>query len=722
MAARQGLIGRFVLGITADTKPLERNLKRGVRRVDEFERSFRKVTLAANKVYQPVKRVTQSVISLRGALTTLAGGGVLGAGIKQLSDYGAEIQHTADRLDIGVEKLQRWRLEVEGTGVGQRNLNVALTAFARRRSEALAGNRGYAKVFEELNVQLVDAAGNTRANQDVLEDFLQAVRRLPDAGDQFRVLQTAMSETGRPLRDWIANSEAATAAVADLRVNTEAELKAVTDLNQSFSNTGQVIKTELLTGLAAASGRMDELNMRIRDLARRHGPGLVEGLVDVGEATLTVGSQWKALLAIWFGAKFASFPAKLGRLDEVIKGLSSGTVKWADLTKGTLIPALAGVGGAALTAIILYRKEIKGVIDDIREATGGENAPKKLLADSFAFGSPLDNAALVQAKREYKELFVSRANAEKQLASLRRRGYQESSVDVLKFQKIVDDSTAGIVKLAARIRAIYSAEAAAAKEAIPTGPSRFGIGSQAGAAPPGVSTIAAGIGGQLPAWRDDFGQLRKDLKDANDLIQSMGTAALYEQMGQLVGSADALDAGMARAVAEGAAFASLMEGARKPLEVLHDRGQAVGDSLKSSFAGLDNQIKSILGNTDSWGDALERIGRVLIYTGISSLGGKGGVLQALFGTPGRAIGGPMYAGQPYVAGENGPEYVIPRTDSMAIPAGRMGATTVNVSTSVTATGPVDAAAADRISEAAAVKVMAVLGQQQYNRNLVRRNG
>jgi hypothetical protein len=64
-------------------------------------------------------------------------------------------------------------------------------------------------------------------------------------------------------------------------------------------------------------------------------------------------------------------------------------------------------------------------------------------------------------------------------------------------------------------------------------------------------------------------------------------------------------------------------------------------------------------------------------------GGAGGIFSSIFG---RATGGPVNAGTPYVVGESGREVFVPNRDGRIIPnkdlkggAGSGGSTTVNIS-------------------------------------------
>ena len=68
----------------------------------------------------------------------------------------------------------------------------------------------------------------------------------------------------------------------------------------------------------------------------------------------------------------------------------------------------------------------------------------------------------------------------------------------------------------------------------------------------------------------------------------------------------------------------------------------------------------------------------------------GGIGGGGAGAPGRAVGGPVSAGRPYIVGENGPELFVPSGGGQVVPNGRMGGggtvhQTINISTGVAQT-------------------------------------
>lgn len=74
--------------------------------------------------------------------------------------------------------------------------------------------------------------------------------------------------------------------------------------------------------------------------------------------------------------------------------------------------------------------------------------------------------------------------------------------------------------------------------------------------------------------------------------------------------------------------------------------------------------------------------------GSGLLNGLSGVIAGLLGSPGRATGGPVSGGRPYMVGENGPEVFVPSSSGRIEKAGTRGRD-VRVSIAVTTPAPAD---------------------------------
>jgi phage-related minor tail protein len=125
-------------------------------------------------------------------------------------------------------------------------------------------------------------------------------------------------------------------------------------------------------------------------------------------------------------------------------------------------------------------------------------------------------------------------------------------------------------------------------------------------------------------------------------------------------------------------FAAGVERAGRMLET------ALVRAIRTGKLGFDDLKRIAL-------SAMEEIAAAAIRSGIGAVlsgggksgGGIGGLLVGLLGLPGRAAGGPVAPGRPYLVGERGPELFVP-TSSGRVEARGDGARDIRVSISVNA--------------------------------------
>jgi hypothetical protein len=110
-------------------------------------------------------------------------------------------------------------------------------------------------------------------------------------------------------------------------------------------------------------------------------------------------------------------------------------------------------------------------------------------------------------------------------------------------------------------------------------------------------------------------------------------------------------------------------------------------ALRTGKLGFDDLKRVAL-------SAMAEIASAAIRGGLDTLlkggGGPGGLFASLgslvaglFGAPGKAIGGPVSPGRPYLVGERGPEYFVP-TASGRIETGRGGGREIRLSININA--------------------------------------
>ena len=92
-----------------------------------------------------------------------------------------------------------------------------------------------------------------------------------------------------------------------------------------------------------------------------------------------------------------------------------------------------------------------------------------------------------------------------------------------------------------------------------------------------------------------------------------------------------------------------------------------------AFDAFTQSIKQTILYTDSWGEALKRVGRLLAVEAFEFAIAP---LKAKFAE--RASGGPVAAGKPYLVGERGPELMVPARSGFVVPAAQAAGAGINV--------------------------------------------
>jgi hypothetical protein len=117
-------------------------------------------------------------------------------------------------------------------------------------------------------------------------------------------------------------------------------------------------------------------------------------------------------------------------------------------------------------------------------------------------------------------------------------------------------------------------------------------------------------------------------------------------------------------------------------------GTMVASNLESAFdrwmSGTKMSFKSFINElSQDLAKLAFKSALMPIFGGGATPGGGlfGTAMSSLFGLPGRAGGGPVSGGSPYMVGEKGPELFVPRSAGTIVPNGAMGgrgATTINM--------------------------------------------
>ena len=147
-------------------------------------------------------------------------------------------------------------------------------------------------------------------------------------------------------------------------------------------------------------------------------------------------------------------------------------------------------------------------------------------------------------------------------------------------------------------------------------------------------------------------------------------------------------------------------------QIWRDIGMTIKDGLVDGINAAIDGTKT-LGEVAS--NVFRKISNALLHYGVESAligmtGGKGGIFSEIFG---RASGGPVKGGSPYVVGEKGPELFVPGSSGNIVPNHAMGG--ANVVVNVDATGSSvagDAGQAEQLGSILAAAVQTEIVNQQ----------
>ena len=206
-----------------------------------------------------------------------------------------------------------------------------------------------------------------------------------------------------------------------------------------------------------------------------------------------------------------------------------------------------------------------------------------------------------------------------------------------------------------------------------------------------ISTTGAEIMGNLPA------QIEETRAQIAEMLMMNPGDALVEQMTEFfVASRKAAETvaelkdGIATLPAETVTGFQKMGGA---LEDFVNKLPTLKDNLdtltKSTFKGMSEGLMSIVKGTESVGNAFKKMAAQLIMQAIQLFvidKITGGFLSFVKGLTGKAIGGPVQAGQPYMVGERGPEMFVPNQSGSIVPSNKMGGGGITVVNNVDARG------------------------------------
>lgn len=632
-------VERLAVLIEANTKSYERAMAR-------LEQTTNRSIRASNRAVQSLDARLKS-LSAQARNTAAIFGLSFGASaiVRSIGNAIAavsELGDAAETASMSAQFLQVWRTHLEQNGASVRDADDAAKRFTRRLGEfANSGGGPAATALKALNVEVLDANGNLRDSEDVLREV---VTKLGNVEDQARVSALAAQLFGddagprllQALSKGIDGLDQTEERMRRLGILMSDEMvQSAKDINDQFNFFSQIVATRFQQAVLTAIGTANNGQIAFEQFA-----GQIGDFFDLIARNIHLLDNVVGALAGW-----------------MIFGPIGALV-------GALVPELIGLFNAETDverATRLHEQALADLNTEISTA-GGASAERveQLIAEKEA---ALDAA-------EANILLI-----ESWMASSRRSGghsaedWSEPDLAV-----VLSDGTVVTPEEAAQMLNVLTSELFALNDAIRRlrgepvyGPTLPAVEPPAGWTPPPSSSGSAtnAIADTIRALEQERAQLGLTARAQAMLnaLQRAGIDGHHEQAGAVMAAAAALyDEEQAMLAASEAAeklqqsLDELKAIARDALKGFLDdlkEGKTAGEALANMLDNIANKLLDM---------ALDLAINMLFNALGSALGGgsaTGSPLDLVAALGGRAGGGHVAAGVPYMVGERGPELFIP---------------------------------------------------------------
>lgn len=271
----------LVVDIEARTKKLEQGLKRANDRQRRAARDMETTAQrSAKKIEQTYSGMADNIgrrlKGLTGPLGAFAGGmlGALAGGFvtsrtasdirRTLASIGSSIGNAADRASIGTEALQGLQYGFELSGVSADSLNAALERFNRRVGEAANGAGPLQTTLDRYGLSVRDANGELKAQERMLRDVAEAIRRVGSDQERAAIAQAAFGDVGRKM-------------VLALRNGSTG----IDEMIEHAREGGFIIEDELVRRAEELDAKFAELTKRVEVFGKRLAVGIAGAAVEL---------------------------------------------------------------------------------------------------------------------------------------------------------------------------------------------------------------------------------------------------------------------------------------------------------------------------------------------------------------------------------------------------------------------------------------------------------
>lgn len=698
-----------------------------------FESDMGRASKTTQKRMKEIEKSVKDAGKVIG-VALVAGATAATVALKGAIDNADELSKAAQKIGIPTDVLSSLKYAGDLADVSFEQLQSGLGKLIKFQAAAAQGGKEQTQVFEAFGIAVKDTEGNLRATQDVIGEFADVFKALPDGPEKTALALRVFGKAGAELIPLLNAGSAGLRKQADElerlggKVTPEAGRQAeafndnLTRLQVAVGGLANQVASDLLPDLVSLADQFVETSTAgdgINETAR----GIADSLRVLGKVALAIGDVFQGvaqgILAVYeagkllnparlqgtikngeikqsfIGAKdFASasaseFSSALGRFTDEPKPSSGYSLDYVPKnisgpsSRGTLSKKDRETQAAARS---LYMPEISDKPAKIKKE---KTEIEKLLSSYQSLEDSLKSqVALYGEKTEVAKLTYDLENGELSKLDGAQKQNLLNLAEELDAKNEADKKTqegkALTESLISPLEKINE-ERAKAKELLDAGAisqETYNRAMEASFAPAKQLLEDIKFESELikltNAERETAIQLRgMDTDSINKYGEEI--LALNQKIQDDFKAADAMD--NFRSSFEDA-FASILDGSKSIKDAFTDLGDAIVAQIARMIA--QDWVNKLFGEQGSTGGG--GFGDLIsgFFSSFSS-GSSGGF--DLSGTAGFATGGTPPVGVPYIVGENGPELRIDKSPGLIVPNHKLGLlgggqnVTVNFSTS-----------------------------------------
>jgi hypothetical protein len=569
--------------------------------------------------------------------------------IKGVADAAVQIANMSAELGITTTQYQELMASAREANVSQDALRSGFERMSRSIGAAADGNKALQSTFKSLGIEYLDTSGNIRSTSDVLNDFADAMKQIPDIAVRNRDEIQLLGRGAQVLDPLLRQGSAAlanfgTQAEEDGRIMSDDTVKAFKDLQQAadeFWAHLQAITANILgfvmpaiTGLIRA---LDELASAYSRMWNAENAGATSGAVSTLTSQLHMFQQQEQLIRDQVAKGFLNAnvaAAQLKVLEEQIDRVNAKLSHFIGdtretTTRGGVPPTYISVPGSAdFTAL------------DKASAAAATSAAKKAEEEAKR---QADAIAKVVAQLKFEnEQFGLSTEAQKLNTALRQAGTTIDTQQGQQIAELVHQHELLAAKQAEQNK--LDQEAIKLKEAIETPQEKY-------------NELLAEYNKLLETGRIDQTQWNAAVTQAKDAMEKADPAyqeGIKEQKAlqdSVVNAAGSLLTDLGRAFTDSGNAATRWK-------------NLLSHAIQDVTSVLDSLLKKVLGG------ALDQLFGSATIGSVLGIGGSA-VLGPLAGSPAvMASGGSMGIGDWAIVGEQGPELIYADTPGNVLSASR----------------------------------------------------